>query len=227
MNDSFFDLNDADSYVGFGTIPDKTYARIHMSIRPGDTVGPDPQDGMILTQSKSSDVKMLNCEFTVVNGQCAKRKFWQNLTVSGGTLDDKGVSKGWNITKSMLRSMVDSALGLSPDDESDAAKQKRRFNGFRELNHIEFAARIDVVPGGKNPEGGTYQDKNAIGAILTVKDHQYQAAMRGEALTQQASTASGTKAAASPPWQQGNGAGAAAPAAAAVSSSSQKPAWMK
>jgi hypothetical protein len=27
----------------------------------------------------------------------AKRKFWQNFTVAGGKVDEKGVSKGWNI----------------------------------------------------------------------------------------------------------------------------------
>ena len=33
---------------------------------------------------------------------------------------------GWNISKRIFRAMIDSALGLDPDDMSEAAKAKRR-----------------------------------------------------------------------------------------------------
>ena len=82
-------------------------------------------DAGLLKASQSSDAKMLDCEFTVVEGPYARRKFWQMFTVAGGKLDDKGQSKGWNISKSAFRAMIDSALGLDPKDESPAAKQKR------------------------------------------------------------------------------------------------------
>ena len=59
----------------------------------------------------------LDCEFTVVEGRYAKRKFWQLFTVAGGKLDDKGTSIGWNISKRIFRAMIDSALGLDPVDE--------------------------------------------------------------------------------------------------------------
>ena len=72
---------------------------------------------------------MLDCEFTVVEGPYARRKFWQNFTVAGGKLDEKGQSKGWNISKSTFRAMVDSALGLDPKDESPAAKAEARHPG--------------------------------------------------------------------------------------------------
>ncbi len=41
----------------------------------------------------------------------------------------KASPKGWNISKSAFRAMVDSALGLDPQDESPAAKQKRVIQG--------------------------------------------------------------------------------------------------
>ena len=94
---------------------------------------------------------MLDCEFTVVEGPYARRKFWQNFTVAGGKLDDKGQSKGWNISKSTFRAMVDSALGLDPKDESPAAKQKRVIQGLKQLDGIVFAARIMVEPA-SNPQ---------------------------------------------------------------------------
>jgi hypothetical protein len=85
-----------------------------MTIRPGGVDGATPMDGGLLKASQSSDARMLDCEFTVVEGPYARRKFWQNFTVAGGKLDEKGQSKGWNISKSAFRAMIDSALGLDP-----------------------------------------------------------------------------------------------------------------
>jgi hypothetical protein len=236
MSGSFTDFNDADSFQGFGVIPDKSFAKLKMIFRPGDVLGPDPADGNILKKAKPpSDVKMLDCEFTVLNGPYAKRKLWQNLAVAGGKLDDKGVSMAWNISKSMIRSMIDSAWGLDPVDMSDTAKAKRRFSGFRELNGIEFAARIDIQHGNpvnpQDPGGAKYPDRNVIGAILTAKDPQYAAVMAGQpvesayaAAAEQKNGSTAAPAAGAKPW-------ASAPvqtatAAANTGTEVKKPAWM-
>ena len=110
-------------------IPDGTFAKVKMTIRPGGVNGSTPIDAGLLKASQSSDAKMLDCEFTVVAGPYARRKFWQNFTVAGGKLDEKGQSKGWNISKSAFRAMIDSALGLDPKDESPAAKAEARHPG--------------------------------------------------------------------------------------------------
>lgn len=47
-------------------------------------------DAGLLKASQSSDAKMLDCEFTVVDGPHARRKFWQSFTVAGGKVDEKG-----------------------------------------------------------------------------------------------------------------------------------------
>ena len=106
----------------------------------------------------------------------ARRKFWQNFTVAGGKLDDKGQSKGWNISKSAFRAMVDSALGLDPKDESPAAKQKRVIQGLKQLDGIVFAARIMVEPA-SNPQ---YKDANKLANVVLPGEPQYAAIMRGE-----------------------------------------------
>ena len=119
-----YDLNDAQPQMApMGElIPDGAFAKVKMTIRPGGLNGSTPADAGLLKASQSSDAKMLDCEFTVMAGPYVRRKFWQNFTVAGGKLDDKGQSKGWNISKSAFRAMVDSALGLDPKDESAAAK---------------------------------------------------------------------------------------------------------
>ena len=173
-----YDLNDAQPQlppVG-ELIPDGTFAKVKMTIRPGGVNGSTPIDAGLLKASQSSDAKMLDCEFTVVAGAYARRKFWQNFTVSGGKLDDKGQSKGWNISKSAFRAMIDSALGLDPKDESPTAKQKRVIQGLKQLDGIVFAARIMIEPA-SNPQ---YKDANKLANVVLPGDPQYAAVMRGE-----------------------------------------------
>ena len=97
-----FDLNDAGPQMApMGElIPDGTFAKVMMKLRPGGANGASEMDVGLLKASPHSDAKMLDCEFTVTEGPYARRKFWQNFTVAGGKLDEKGQSKGWNISKS-------------------------------------------------------------------------------------------------------------------------------
>ena len=173
-----YDLNDAQPQlppVG-ELIPDGTFAKLKMTIRPGGVNGSTPMDAGLLKASHTSDAKMLDCEFTVVTGAYARRKFWQNFTVAGGKVDEKGQSKGWNISKSAFRAMVDSALGLDPKDESPAAKQKRVIQGLKQLDGIVFAARIMVEPT-SDPQ---YKDANKLANVVLPGEPQYAAVMRGE-----------------------------------------------
>jgi len=173
-----YDLNDAQPQMApvGDLIPDGTFAKLKMTIRPGGTNGSTPIDAGLLKASQSSDAKLLDCEFTVVAGPYARRKFWQNFTVAGGKLDEKGQSKGWNISKATFRAMVDSALGLDPRDESAAAKAKRVFQGLKQLDGIVVAARIMVEPA-SDPQ---YRDANKLANVVLPGEPQYDAIMRGE-----------------------------------------------
>ena len=170
-----YDLNDAQPQMPpIGElIPDGTFAKVKMTIRPGGLNGSTPMDAGLLKASQSSDAKMLDCEFTVVEGPYARRKFWQNFTVAGGKLDDKGQSKGWNISKSAFRAMIDSALGLDPKDESAAAKQKRVIQGLKQLDGIVFAARIMVEPASRPAVQGPEQarQRRAAGRAAIRRRH--------------------------------------------------------
>ncbi len=173
-----YDLNDAQPQlppVG-EPMPDGTFAKVKMTIRPGGVNGSTPMDAGLLKASQSSDAKMLDCEFTVVEGLYSRRKFWQNFTVAGGKLDEKGQSKGWNISKSAFRAMIDSALGLDPKDESQAAKGKRVIQGLKQLDGIVFAARIMVEPA----SSAQYKDANKLANVVLPGEPQYASVMRGE-----------------------------------------------
>ncbi|MBI1209268.1 MAG: hypothetical protein GC191_18525 [Azospirillum sp.] len=171
-----YDLNDAEPQRG-GLI-DPCYAKIIGVLRPGGVDGPAPIDRGLLKASKQtgSDVLMLDWEFTVAEGPNAHRKFWQNMTVAGGDLDEKGQSKGWNITKSQLRAMIDSALGLNPKDESEGARQRRMLRGFADLSGISFVAKIGIKKN-KDPK---FADQNALAHVVTPDEKEWQAVMSGQ-----------------------------------------------
>jgi hypothetical protein len=177
-----FDFNTAEPQMVLGDlIPDGTFAKLRMTIRPGGADGAAPMDGRLLKASTSSDAKMLDCEFTVVEGPHAKRKFWQMFTVAGGKLDEKGQSKGWNISKSAFRAMIDSALGLNPDDMSEAAKAKRVIQGLKQLDGITFVGRVMIEPS-SNPH---YKDVNRLANVVVPGEKEYTALIRSEQLAPQ------------------------------------------
>jgi len=214
-----YDLNDAQPQMApIGElIPDGTFAKVRLTIRPGGVNGASPMDAGLLKASQSSDARMLDCEFTVVDGPHARRKFWQSFTVAGGKLDEKGQSIGWKISKSTFRALVDSALGLDPKDESPATKAKRVLPGLRHLEGITFAARLMVEPA-SNPQ---YRDQNRIANVVLPDEPQHAAIMRGETVTPDPVNAPPRKAASvpAPGWQ------APAPAWGAGQPTPAAPTW--
>ncbi|MDR5654373.1 hypothetical protein [Ruixingdingia sedimenti] len=215
-----YDLNDAQPQMApIGElIPDGTFAKVRLTVRPGGVDGATPMDAKLLKASQSSDAKMLDCEFTILEGPHARRKFWQSFTVAGGKVDEKGQSIGWKISKSTFRAMVDSALGLDPRDESPDAKAKRVLPGLKHLDGIVFAARIMVEPA-SNPQ---YRDQNRIANVVLPDEPQHGPIMRGQAVPPEPVNAPPRKAASAPTpgWQAPTPAWGAQPQAPAAA-----PAW--
>lgn len=172
-----FDFNDAQQQMApqGELIADGVFSRLKLTIRPGGTNGAVPMDAKLLKASERSDALMLNCELTLLDGPFARRKFWQNFTVAGGKRDEKSESIGWNITKSSFRAMIDSAIGLDPKDESQAAREKRKLEGLRQLEGIVFAARIMI-----EPETPGHAASNRIANIVVPGEAEYAKIMAGQ-----------------------------------------------
>jgi hypothetical protein len=223
------DFNDANEQRPDGVIPDGTYCALRLALRPGgeNLAGGAESDLGLFKASLTSDVAYLDCEFTVMSGPHAGRKLFQNLTVAGGKLTEGGVSKGWNITKDLLRAMIDSALGLDPKDMSEAAKAKRVVRGFRDLEGIEFFARLGIERGGPTPDGGQYPDRNRIAHVVVPGELHYPALKAGKEVAPAPSAAGNSAARPSAPpappkpaWQSD------APAAAMPAAPAQGPSWL-
>ena len=176
-----FDMNDAELPRGTDPIPDGSFAPVTMRLRKGGHDGQGEFDRGLLkpTKTPGSDVLMLDCEFTVVAGPLARRKFWQTFTVIGGKVDEHGVSIAWKINKGIFRAMIDSACGLDPQDMSEAARAKRVLRGLADLDGITFAAKIKVEPS-SDPR---YSDSNKLDRVVLLNEPDYQRIMAGEALT--------------------------------------------
>jgi len=212
------DLNDAEPQRG--ALIESSFAKIVGVLRPGGINGSALADRGLLKASKSgNDVMMLDWEFTIAEGRNARRKFWQTMVVSGGEVDDKGQSKGWNITKSQLRAMIDSSLGLNPKDESDVARQRRVIQSLYQLSGISFIAKIGI----KRDKDGKYSDQNILSHVVTPDEKEWQLVMNGQdvpvsgaATTGQAPVWSGAPSAASTPQPQPQWGTTPQPAAAAA-----------
>lgn len=232
-----FDMNDAQPQMSGELIPDGSFARVTMTIRRGGADGDSEIDRGLLKASNApgSNVKMVDAEFTVTEGPYARRKFWQMFTVSGGKVDDGGVSLGWKISKGSFRAMIDSALGLDPKDMSEAARAKRVLRGLADLSGISFVAWITV----EASSDGRYGDSNKLGRVVLPTEPEWRRVMDGEVVAAAPGTRSRPKpavtatAAAKPAWNQGAVPGAAQSTAAPAPTppapakpASTGPAWL-
>ena len=195
------DYNDAKQNPNL--MPKGTLAKVRLTIRPGGF--DDPSQGWTggYATRGSTGAVYLNGEFTVLEGQYAKRKIWTLI----GLFSPRGPDWG-NMGRSLVRGMLNSARGLSDKDVSPQAQAARRINGFADLDGLEFVARIDI---GTDTNG---DEKNEVRGAVT-RDHKGYAEVMGmagaPAYRPVASPAAGTAyAAAAPPSATAPQGGAAA-----------------
>ena len=144
----------------FEVIPHGTTATCVLHIRPGN-VG---EDGL-LKRSAKGDCEMLDCEFVVLDGPYTKRKFWTNYILEGTT---NGHAKAADISRGTLRSILDSALGLKPDDAGPQARAARTVS-LKQFDSMAFIAKIGIEKGRPRNDGSgeSWPDKNILAAVIT------------------------------------------------------------
>jgi hypothetical protein len=163
-----YDFSDAPQQSSGDLIPAKTLCKVVLTIRPGQF----GEDGL-LTQSKSG-FEYLSLEATVLSEPYARRKVFQNVGVGGTT---ESHEKAAQISRSLLRGILESARGIASTDESELARKARRINSFGDLIEMEFAAEIGIE---KGKDG--YDDKNNIKRAVTAEHPMYKKIMAGESV---------------------------------------------
>jgi hypothetical protein len=144
----------------FELVPQGTIATVSLHIRGGG-VG----EGGLLKRSKDGSCEMLDVEFAVVDGPFKGRKFWQNMLLAGTT---DGHAKAVDISRGTLKAILDSALGLKPDDVSPQARAARTVE-LKQFEGMTFIAKIGQEKGGPRNDGsgGNYDDKNILAGVIT------------------------------------------------------------
>jgi hypothetical protein len=155
INMTTLDLNDAGPQRSFDLIPAGTICTLQMVIRMGGA-----GEGGWLTRSKDGGCEMLDVEFVVVDTEFAKRKLWQMMVLSGTT---DGHAKAAEISRTLLRGIVESARGIRPDDKSEAASNGRKAD-FNDFMNLRFVARIGVE---KSRDPAYPDPKNKIAEAIT------------------------------------------------------------
>jgi hypothetical protein len=115
--------------------------------------------------------------------------------------------------------MIDSALGLDPQDMSEAARGKRVLRGLADFNGITFAAKIKVEPA-SDPR---YGDSNRLDRVVLPNEPEWQRVMAGEAVPAQPSR-SATRAS-QPAFPAGNAAPAWGSSNQRATPAAPAPAW--
>jgi hypothetical protein len=191
-----FDYTDAPP-PSFDLIPDGTTATVSIHIRPGG-VGEDD----MLKRSANGDCEMLDLEFTVLDGTYKGRKFWHNLLLVGTTDGQKKMAAG---NLGVLKAILDSALGLMPNDVSAEARTARTVS-VKWFDGKSFIAKIGEEKGGARKDGGgNYPDKNVLAGAITKDESGWHAVEQP------------------PPFDSGGGAPSSTPSAPAAPV--ERPSW--
>ena len=79
-----------------------------------------------------------------------------------------GHAQAAEISRGVLRAILESARGIKPDDLSDQARARRTAD-LKDFDNIIFVARIGIEKGKPRNDGSgeSYPDKNVIAVIIT------------------------------------------------------------
>jgi hypothetical protein len=127
----FYDYSDAPPPRDFELILPNTVATMSLHILGGGA----GEDGA-LKRSKNGRCEMLALEITLLDGEFAKRKIFENWTVEG--VDH---AKAIEISRSRIKAVLDSALGLDPKDVSPQARAART-RSYKELEGLALLWQI-------------------------------------------------------------------------------------
>lgn len=166
---SYFNFNDAPQQTGGDLIPAKTLAKVVCTIRPGG----EGEQGWV--SRSNSGFEYLQLELAISSSPYMRKRIFQNAGI-GGTTD--GHKKAAEISRSMFRAILESARGIDPKDESEAARNARHVTGAGDFNGIEFAIEIGI----EKDKTGQYSDKNKIQRVITPDHKEYRRIMDGETI---------------------------------------------
>ncbi len=162
------DFNTAKDPTVYEVIPTGTLVKVRMTITPGGYDDPSQgwTDGFCTCSSTTGSV-YLDCVFVVLDGKYASRKIWSMI----GLHSPKG-PKWAERGRTLIKSILNSAHGISNQDTSADARSARCISGLGDLDGITFVAMVSV----EKDQNGEF--KNIIKIAIT-PDHQKYSELMG------------------------------------------------
>jgi hypothetical protein len=141
-------------------IPHGTVCTVQMRIRPGG-VGEDE-----LLKRSEKGAEMLDLEFVVVDGDYARRKFWDYFVLEGITPGQQEIAKA---NRGKLKNILESARNIKSSDGGERARALYQAD-LKDFDGIIFVAKVGVKKGEPKvkdqPSGERWPDKNYLATAI-------------------------------------------------------------
>lgn len=155
---------------GRGTIPPKSVVLVKMEIRKPKK--PDPNDPAVTVFK--TELRGLDCEFTVVGGRFDGVTIWENwfLPPAMQTVQmTKGQVGICNGSFAKMRAAIEASRRIDPADPA----ANRTINSWFELNGLTFPVKVEI----DQPKQGDQYLNNRIAKVLTMADDHFESVMAG------------------------------------------------
>lgn len=203
--------------AGAGTIPPHSIVIVRLSIvRPQSGMAGDEP---LLTRRRSG-IQQLCCNLTVTEGSFKDKVIYHNFNLAGA--QNQGQHRAVQISMAQLRAAVEFARGITPDDASPQAAEKRRVE-LADLEGMTFPVVVDCEASSQvsKSDPTKYYVNNIVHRVVTLRDPECaELKERREIISQEPIPdypAAAAPQASAPAW--------AAPAAQQTPPPAQAPAW--
>jgi len=160
---NIYDFSSALPQKSFDLIPNGTIAKVSLTIQPGghNDITRGWTDGLVSINSMK-EYAYLKIQCNILSGEYSGRKIWSRI----GLYSSKS-EKVVEIGRSFIRSILESARSVIPNDTSDEANKKRSVQGLIDLDDMVFVAKVSVA---KNQNG---EPQNEIKYAVTPDHPEY------------------------------------------------------
>jgi len=139
-------------------IPANTVARARFTLKPGDS-----PENPYLKMSRNGGT-YLDGEFTILDGEYAKRKVFHKIGISG--------NETWvEISQRFIKNLLESSRGISRFDKSPESEKYRQIENWSDLDGLDVLIKIGIE------EGKEFPDKNKVLGVITAESPLYKQMM--------------------------------------------------
>ena len=132
----------------FELIPENTIARVNLLLEGGDVELPEFGRGNFFKKSQGGGrAKWMPVVFTITGGDYNGRKVWHRIFVDGDKMSERNVPVAKEIGLRTMRSIIESARNINPDDTTPNAQQARQLNSIEDLNNMQLCIKIGIEKG--------------------------------------------------------------------------------